>query len=102
MVPHTRPTNRGPRVKFMGIRSDHDTYKRLRIDCDALGLRHRRVHDLRRTGITLYREDGADESFLKYCTHAPPKDIMGKYNSPPWSKLCAQIACCRVRRRETG
>ena len=40
--------------------ADHDSYKRLRIDCDALGRRHRRIHDLRRTGITLYREAGAD------------------------------------------
>lgn len=45
IVPHKKPTNRGPRVDFGGMRSDHDSYKRLRIDCDAVGLRHRRVRD---------------------------------------------------------
>ena len=69
IVPHTKPMNRGPRVEFGGMRSDHDTYKRLHIDCDAVGLRHRRVHDLRRTGITLAREDGADKDVLRFCTH---------------------------------
>jgi integrase len=42
------------------MRSDHDSYKRLLKDCAALGLRQRRFHDLRRTFITLAREDGAE------------------------------------------
>jgi len=100
IVPHTKPTNRGPRVEFGGMRSDHDTYKRLRIDCDAVGLRHRRVHDLRRTGITLAREDGADKDVLCFCTHGGPEDIMDVYTSLGWSKLCAQIAVIQVKRRE--
>lgn len=100
IVPHTKPMNRGPRVEFGGMRSDHDTYKRHQIDCDALGLRYRRVHDLRRTGITLAREDGADKDLLRFCTHGGPADIMDVYTSLGWSKLCVQVAVIQVKRRE--
>jgi len=82
------------------MRSDHDTYKRHRIDCDAVGLRQRRVHDLRRTGITLAREDGADKDVLRFCTHGGAVDIMDVYTSLGWSKLCAQVAVIQVKRRE--
>jgi hypothetical protein len=49
VVPMPQPTNRGPRVGFGGMRTDHHSYKRLVKDMEALGLRHRRGHDLRRT-----------------------------------------------------
>ncbi len=100
IVPHTKPTNRGPRVKFGGMRSDHDSYKRLRIDCEAMGLRKRRIHDLRRTGITLAREDGADKDVLCLCTHGGPEDIMDVYTSMGWAKLCAQVSPIALKRRE--
>ena len=100
ILPHTKPTNRGPRVEFGGMRSDHDTYKRLRIDCDAVGMRHRRVHDLRRTGITLAREDGADKDVLRLSTHGGPEDIMDVYTSLGWSKLCPQVAVMQIKRRD--
>jgi hypothetical protein len=100
VVPHPRPTNRGPRVEFGGMRSDHDSYKRLRLDCSALGLR--RFHDLRRTGITLYREDGAEKDILHLCTHgAPGSDVMELYTSFGWAKLCAQVRPLKLVRRGT-
>lgn len=92
VVPHTKPTNKGPRVKFGGMRSDHDSYKRLRLDCAALELRPRRVHDLRRTGITLYREAGADKHKLRLGTHGRRGDIMDDYTSFSWAILCDEIA----------
>lgn len=48
---------------------------------DALGLPHRRVHDLRRTFISLAREDGADKDLLRRGTHQPPKDVMELYTT---------------------
>lgn len=93
VVPHSQPTNRGPRVLFGGMRSDHDSYKRLRIDLGELGLRPRRFHDLRRAGITLYREGGADREILRLCTHRPARDVMELYTSFGWAKLCEQILC---------
>ncbi|KFA91379.1 hypothetical protein Q664_22240 [Archangium violaceum Cb vi76] len=44
VVPMPWPTNRGPRVEFGGMRTDHHSYKRLVKDMEALGLRHRRGH----------------------------------------------------------
>jgi hypothetical protein len=86
-------------VTFGGMRSDHDSYKRLRIDCAALGLRLRRFHDLRRTGITLYREDGAEKDILHLCTHgAPGSDVMELYTSFGWAKLCRQVLPLQVAR----
>ena len=41
------------------MRTDHHSYKRLVKDMEALGLRHWRGHDLRRTMISLARTDGA-------------------------------------------
>ncbi len=99
VVPHPQPTNRGPRVKFGGMRTDHDSYKRLRIDLDTLGFRRRRFHDLRRTFITLAREDGAEKDILRLCTHgAGDHDVMELYTSFGWKKLCDQVSCIRVRR----
>jgi len=99
VVPHPRPTNRGPRVEFGGMRSDHDSYKRLRIDCAALAFRLRRFHDLRRTFITLAREDGAERDVLRLCTHgAPGQDVMELYTSFGWAKLCRQVQTLSVTR----
>ena len=69
-------------------------------DCDAVGLRNRRVHDLRRTGITLAREDAADKDVLRFCTHGGPEDIMDVYPSLGWSKLCAQVSLIDIERGE--
>jgi hypothetical protein len=103
VVPHTRPTNRGPRVTFGGMRSDHDSYKRLHLDLAALGQRARRFHDLRRTGITLFREDGAERDVLRLCTHgAPGADVMELYTSFGWAKLCAQVQGLKMARQPSA
>ena len=99
VVPHTRPTNKGPRVEFGGMRADHDSYKRLHLDLEALGMRERRVHDLRRTAITLYRDAGADRDVLRRCTHQPSRDVMEQYTSLEWGKVCAQIQPLKIQRR---
>jgi integrase len=91
IVPYTRPTNRGPRVKFGAMRSDHHTYKRMLADLRALGWRARRVYDLRRTGITLYREAGADKDRLRRCTHGGKGDVMEQYTSFEWVTLCGEV-----------
>lgn len=99
VVPHPEPTNRGPRVEFGGMRTDSHSWKRLKIDCDALGFRRRRFHDLRRTLITIAREDGAERDILRLCTHgAPGSDVMELYTSFGWAKLCAQIAPIKIQR----
>jgi hypothetical protein len=51
-----------------GMRNKSYAFKRLREDLQALGFRHRRAHDLRRTMISLSRDDGARKDILELCT----------------------------------
>ncbi len=104
VVPMPRPTNRGPRVEFGGMRTDHHSYKRLVKDMEALGLRHRRGHDLRRTMISLARTDGARKDILELCTHTPRKsgNTIDLYTTFPWEALCAEVAKLQVQRHERG
>lgn len=67
------------------------------LDLEMLGFRHRRIHDLRRTGISFAREAGADKDVLRLCTHKPPKDVMELYTTLGWTKLCAQISPIDLR-----
>jgi len=70
----------------------------LRRSGGQLGFRRRRAHDLRRTGISLARGDGALEGILKWGTHAPGRDVMSLYTSVEWEKLCAEVAKLKVGR----
>lgn len=60
-------------------------------DFAALDLRRRRLHDLRRTGISLAREGGAVPDLLRLVTHAPPRDVMSLYTTIGWATLCRQV-----------
>lgn len=71
-------------------------WKRLDQDLAQLGLRHRRAHDLRRTFISLCREDGAREDLLKWVTHGRPPGIMDVYTTPRWATLCAQVEALKI------
>jgi hypothetical protein len=71
---------------------------------EALGLRHRRGHDLRRTMISLARTDGARKDILELCTHTPRKsgNTIDLYTTFPWEALCAEVAKLKVQRHERG
>jgi len=81
------------------MRDRNYSWKRAQWDLDALGLRRRRVHDLRRSGITLARGDGADRDILRRGTHAPPKDVMELWAMVEWTKLCSEVSKLRLSRR---
>jgi len=99
VVPVPPEPKRKGRVRALGTMLNKDwIWKRLRWDCDVLGLRRRRVHDLRRTGISLAIEDGADELILKRGTHAPPRYVMALYTSVQWKTLCREVAKLTVER----
>lgn len=61
-------------------------------DLAALGLRHRRGHDLRRTLITMARADGARDDLLRVVTHGAPRSILDQYTTYPWADLCRAIS----------
>jgi integrase len=72
-------------------------FKLFTADLEALGMRLRRGHDLRRTFITLAQEDGARRDVLKVITHAPDAaDVMSLYTTYPWPTLCAEVAKLQI------
>ncbi len=78
------------------MRDKNYTRKCFLRDLRTLGIGHRRVHDLRRTFISLAREDGADKDILRRGTHQPPKDVMELYTTVEWRKLCQEVAKLQV------
>jgi hypothetical protein len=75
-----------------GPQDGRRAWQNLQKDLVTLGLRPRRVHDLRRAAISLTLADGADKYMLKWVTHGPQKvDAFDLYNTPPWATLCAQV-----------
>lgn len=67
----------------------------LESDCERLGLRHRRVHDTRRSFISWCRGAGARDNMLKWVTHGRGKSILDDYTEPRWPDLCAQVLVLR-------
>jgi integrase len=98
------PMPKSARVSLGKMRSKNDSYKRLRADLVALGLRHRRSHDLRRTMISLAIEDGARKDLLERCTHNPgrPERAIDGYVTLSWLPLCAEVAKLRISRQPRG
>jgi integrase len=92
------PPRKGRKKPVGSMRDRHYVWKRAQRDLDALGLRRRRVHDLRRTGLSLAQDDGADKSILRWGTHAPPRDVMGLYTSLHWKTLCREVLKLQVSR----
>jgi len=84
------------------MRHKSNTLRFLALDLAALGLRPRRVHDFRRTFISLAREDGAERDVLKLVTHAPPSDVFDLYTSVPWERRCAEVTKLRIERRKSA
>ena len=67
-------------------------WKALQRDLVLVGFRHRRAHDLRRIGISLYRNAGAVRDILNWATHGPPKDkTIDDYTNMEWETLCREI-----------
>jgi integrase len=98
MPPEHMERKRGDTADAM--RNKTYVYKRIRDDLAALGLRHRRSHDLRRTMISLARTDGARADLLERVTHNPKKRdrSIDVYSTFEWAPLCAEIAKLRVER----
>ncbi len=97
-----KETKRGRPGKSVGtMRDRHYSWKRATKDLVMLGLRHRRVHDLRRTGISLARSDGAVWEVLRWGTHAPPKSVDGLYTDFEWRALCAEVLKLNIKRCAT-
>ena len=73
-------------------RNVNHALKRFHEDLERVGLRARRLHDARRTLISLARADGARGEVLEWCTHSPKGDIINLYTTLPWAAFCAEVA----------
>jgi integrase len=98
VCPVTHEERKGPQKPTGAMRDKNYARKRLVHDLAALGFAHRRAHDLRRTGISLARSDGASKDILAWGTHAPPKSVMDLYTSVEWEALCREVSKLAVRR----
>ncbi len=97
------PTPQCARIPLGRMRDKNNSSKWLCDDLEALGLRHRRGHDLRRTMISLAVGDGARKDLLELCTHTPGRRAaIDLYRNMPWDACCAEVAKLKVRRREAA
>ena len=74
-------------------------WKGLQADLLLVGFRPRRAYDLRRTGISLYRNAGAIRDVLAWATHGRSKEMtIDDYTNMDWQTLCAEIAKLKIVR----
>lgn len=99
IVPRLR--SRGGKPAKVPFQDGRRVWVNLQTDLEMLGYRRRRVHDSRRTLVSLARADGADKDILHIITHGPKAgDMMDLYSSLPWETFCKQISCLRLSLRE--
>lgn len=73
--------------------SSREVLEHLHADLTALGLRRRRVHDARRTFISLAcNSEGADLQVLRRVTHLRPADVHSAYREIPWDVTCREFS----------
>jgi integrase len=94
-VPPTEK-RRGRRRPAGALRTKDWARKRLVVDLAVLGLRRRRGHDLRRTGISLAQDGGADSRVLRWGTHAPPGETIDGYTTLAWGTLCRAVGSLQL------
>lgn len=82
-------TTQGPAGR---MRTNSRTLKDLHEAHDLLGMRRRRVHDLRHTMISLTRTDGGHKDIVRRATHQPPKEVIEGYTHFEWDVVCREIS----------
>jgi integrase len=76
----------------MAMLTKNAMWKALERDLPLVGFRNRRAHDLRRTGISLYRNAGAVRDILNWATHGRSRDkTIDDYTNLEWETLCREI-----------
>ncbi len=83
-----------------GHRNRHTVWAALQRDLETLGLRGRRVHDTRRTFISLIIDAGGHKDLLRFVTHGRPKtgDAFDQYKEPSWGPLCGEVMKLEIGR----
>ncbi len=73
--------------------SRDEVYKQwARHDLPAAGLRHRRLHDARRTLVSALRSAGVSDTAIRAVTHASTGDrVLDAYTTWQWAGLCREL-----------
>jgi integrase len=82
-----------------GYRTDNTFLAGLARDLAELGLRHRRMHDTRRTFVSLGRTDGANPAVLKSLTHDQVGDQFDQYTTFSWEAQCEAVSALALTGR---
>ena len=65
-------------------------------DLPRLGLRRRRIHDTRRTFISLTCKDGCSRDVIKRITHARGGEVFDAYREVFWEEACREISKLQI------
>lgn len=82
------------------MRQPQPSLKCLHKDLALLGYRARRIHDLRRTMISLARSDGAIKDILRRATS--PTDVVEGYTSFEWEVVCREVMKLQLSLRRSS
>lgn len=82
-----------------GFRTDNTFVKGLAADLEALGMRHRTMHNTRRTFISLGRTDGANPAVLKSITHDQVGDQFDQYTTFTFDAQCEAVLSLKLAGR---
>jgi len=75
-------------------------YRDLQRDLVTLGLRPRRLHDLRSTMISIAQDDGAPREVVRQITHTRDKrDVLEGYTKRQWATLCNAVSGMQIELR---
>lgn len=80
-------------------RNRNRVLKQFDVDLTTLGLRHRRVHDTRRTLRSLLADDGGSERAIEWILYGRKATVSGRYDEPTWAALCEPIEKLNIKLR---
>lgn len=93
------PYHRAPDSPAGAFLNPNASLRRLKADCELLGIRERDQHSMRRTFISLGIADKADETILKVITHEGRDSAFDDYKVLPWATLCGEVRKLKISLR---
>jgi len=92
-----------PHLTHGQFRNNNIALKQFHQHCELIGLRTRRIHDSRRSFISLARDDGAQRDVIKSLTHPfDGSDAHDSYTTFAWSRCCEEVAKLKIQLRRPG
>lgn len=92
-----------PHLTHGQFRNTNMALKHFHRHCERLKIRARRIHDSRRTFISLARDDGAQRDVIKSLTHPlDSRDAHDSYTTFAWSRSCEEVSKLKIALRRPG